>query len=319
MTNEIYQSAVEYEEFHQLADKLAAHKCADDAYIIGERAGGIDLALMGITHGDEVAGLALMNELLRKLLRQRHDNVKLPISLALILGNYQATMKGVRFIERDLNRCFDLRDNTSLEGQRAHQLAPLLQSCRYLIDFHQTAERSAHSFSIFPFSEKNLAWARAVHGDYPIVTRFGAGEQFSAAGMCTDEYVLQQGNIGITIELGQKGYDPPQIKHGLKVACQAVTQVAQVAQVAQGGITTARTPIDLYITAETVNFPDDGVFQLAPDLYNFKPLAKGDLLATFSDQQLTCAIDGYALFPKYHINRSSPPSEICHVLKKLRY
>ena len=311
MTDIIRRSAEEYSAFHTLASKLSARRLADDAYVIGAAPQDevIDLALMGITHGDEVAGLALMNELLRKL----SDDTKLRISLALILGNYQATKRGVRFIERDLNRCFDLGDDATLEAKRAHQLAPLLQRCRYLIDFHQTAARSEHSFSIFPFSEPNLAWARAVHGDYPIVTRLGENRQFSTAGMCTDEYVLQQGGVGITIELGQKSYEQSQVNHALAVALRAITQVEQ------GGITTTdRAVTDLYTLAQTLHYPDDGVFQLAP-MHNFKPLMKGELLATFSNQQVTCAVDGYALFPKYHINRSAPPSEICHVLKKIRY
>ena len=74
--------------------------------------------------GDEVAGLALMNELLRKV---SHAS-ELQISLALILGNYQATQRGVRFVERDLNRCFDLREDETLEAKRAHQLATITKT-----------------------------------------------------------------------------------------------------------------------------------------------------------------------------------------------
>ena len=184
-------------------------------------------------------------------------------------------------------------------------LQPLLKRCRYLIDFHQTACRSEYSFSIFPFSEDNLAWAQAVHDDCPIVTRFDEQRQFSAAGMCTDEYVLQQGGVGITIELGQKGYEQSQINHALKVALQAITQVEQ------GNIATSdRAAANIYTVAQTLHYPDDGVFQLAPELHNFKPLKKGEVLATFSNRQAVCAVDGYALFPKYHLNKSAPPSEI---------
>ena len=53
LTDVIRRSAEEYDAFHTLARSLSARQLVDDAYLFGSlpQDDGIDLALMGITHG----------------------------------------------------------------------------------------------------------------------------------------------------------------------------------------------------------------------------------------------------------------------------
>ena len=71
---------------------------------------GIDLTVMAVTHGNEVAGIAVINRLLEHI----QENVDfLSFSLGIILGNTPASRENVRFRQRDLNRSFDFKGESN--------------------------------------------------------------------------------------------------------------------------------------------------------------------------------------------------------------
>ena len=280
---------------------------AEDAYAIaGNQNHEIDLVLMALVHGNEYGGLAVLNRIIRLL----SSGYPLQIRLALVLGNYRAATSGVRFVDRDLNRCFGQQDHDTHEGRRAIDLSKILAKTRFLVDFHQTFARCLRGFAIFPFSKDNVAFAHHVDQGGAIVTRFDGN--FSVDGQCSDEFVLQRGGVGITVELGQAGFCRSQVTRGFWLACRAL------------GLVNSGQPLpslidiapkrDVYTFAQVVPYRAD--YRLVDGLYNFKRVTRGECLVRTEDDDLNAQNDGYLLFPKYVFK--TPPSELCHVVEKKR-
>ena len=302
----------EFAKFHSNVKKLSA--CGyqvqaeiENGYVIMPPEGeGIELTLMALTHGDEVAGLAVLTELLEFL---RAGVVVLRGGLALVLGNYAAALAGKRFLQRDLNRSFALQDSSEDgEAQRAHEIITLLKRTKHLIDFHQTTEPCMTSFAIFPFQRRSLALAQLVLQEQPVVTRFGG--RFSQDGMCSDEYVQEQGRVAITVELGQKGFDAGQIAQGVLVALRGLASVNT--ELVCGEVT-----VPVYTFTQEVNCSQGSEVELVEGLYNFQKVVQGEQLAVVDGQVVVAEQDGVVLFPKYKFARHHPPSELCHVLQRV--
>ena len=278
-----------------------------DAYAVaGNMNHEIDLVLMALVHGNEYGGVAVLDRIIRLL----SSGYPLQIRLVLVLGNYRAATLGERFVDRDLNRCFGKKDADTHEGRIATELNEILAKARFLVDFHQTVAHCPHSFAIFPFSADNVAFAHHLDPRGAIVTRFGGN--FSADGMCSDEFVLQRGGVGITVELGQAGFCSSQVTRGFWLACRALGLVNS-GQPLPSLIAPTR---DVYTFTQVVPYRAD--YRLVDDLYNFKLVTRGQCLAqTDTDTGvINVRDDGYVLFPKYDFK--IPPSELCHVVEKKR-
>ena len=305
----------EFAKFHssikQLSDNgYQVRREIDNGYLVMPQGKDeILLTLMALTHGDEVAGVAVLNEVVEFL---RAGCMPLRSGLALLLGNYPAALQGKRFVQRDLNRSFAWQEFAAEEGeaQRAQVLATVLQRSKFFIDFHQTTARCTSSFAIFPFQARSLAFTQLVHGEQPVVTRFGG--RFSQDGMCSDEFVQEQGNVGITIELGQKGFDPTQIAQGVLVALRALRHVYAEVDLTEVAVTTP-----LYTFSQVITCPASGEAHLVDGLYNFKKIERGQNLAVVDGKTVVAEDDGVVLFPKYKFDSHRPPHELCHVLKEV--
>ena len=303
----------EFDYFHRNIKQLSScgyqvrEEIADGYLIEPHDSGEILLTLMALTHGDEVAGLAVLNEVVAFL---QAGSVPLRGGLALLLGNYPAALRGKRYVQRDLNRSFARQEIAVLDDEalRARALATVLQRTKFFIDFHQTTARSTSSFAIFPYQQRSLAFAQLVHGELPVVTRFGG--RFSQDGMCSDEFVQERGNVGITIELGQKGFDPTQIAQGVLVALRALRCVHSTASLGNIAVTAP-----LYTFGQVVTCPASGDAQLVDGLYNFQKIVRGQSLAVVDGKTVVAEDDGVVLFPKYEFDRQRPPHELCHVLR----
>lgn len=302
----------EFAKFHSSVRGLSAcgyqvREEIENGYVItppeteGE---GILLTLMALTHGDEVAGLVVLNELLEFL---QEGVVALRGGLALLLGNYAAALAGKRFLQRDLNRSF-ASQGEALEVQRARELTTVLKRTKHLIDFHQTTEPCMTSFTIFPFQRRSLALAQLVLREKPVVTRFSGC--FSQDGMCSDEYVQEHGRVAITVELGQKGFDTEQIAQGVLVALRGLVSV-------NAELVCDEVAVPVYTFAQVINCPQDSEVELVEGLYNFQKVVRGEQLAVVDGQVVVAEQDGVVLFPKYKFARHHPPSELCHILRRV--
>lgn len=272
------------------------------------------LTILGLTHGNEWVGVSVLNRLIT-LLEMGVVNLELPICVA--LGNLDAARKGVRFIESDLNRSFGLSERKTEEHSRAEILEDLLSKTSFLLDIHQTIEPSQSPFFIFPYSEACYKFARCIDDTTPIVTHWG--HPFSKDGQCSDEFVNSKGGVGVTIELGQAGFDFYQESYGLRICLQTIAVVNRI--VKQGEVLkqllSGKVDSHLFTFAETVSYPE-GAVELEQGLKNFQKVSKGQLVAKVDDQPHLLSQDGWMLFPKYVKDNQVRPKELYRILKKIR-
>lgn len=275
------------------------------------------LALMAVTHGNEWAGIGVLNRFAELLLQ---DGLDLQIPIVLALANVEAALANRRYLERDLNRSFRRSSDESLEDRRARELESVLSQVQYLVDFHQTIEASETGFAIFPYIKPSFEFARWVAPELPIVTHWGAS--FSKDGACSDEFVNQNGGVGITIELGQKGFDSYQESLGLQVALRSVGVVQSLlrAEPAQQGWSAWKFKQDpiIYTWEEVIPYPE-GDAKLDEGWYNFKQVEKGQRLGEVNGQDLVAPVSGPVIFPKYLRQAGeSRPKEICRIMRRVR-
>uniref|UniRef100_A0A672M882 N-acyl-aromatic-L-amino acid amidohydrolase n=1 Tax=Sinocyclocheilus grahami TaxID=75366 RepID=A0A672M882_SINGR len=101
------------------------------------------LAVCGGTHGNELAGIYLVREMLKK----RADGTE-PVSVVTVMSNPRAAQLCVRYVETDLNRCFTraalsapVSETSPYEMIRSQELNALLgaqRSVDLLCDLHNT-------------------------------------------------------------------------------------------------------------------------------------------------------------------------------------
>lgn len=165
--------------------------------------------------------------------------------------------------------------------------------------------------------------AQAIAPHQTIVTHWG--KAFSAEGKCTDEYVNAKGGLGLTIELGQNGFDPYQIAVGQEAALWAIT----VATARQNGAAfeeiIKRRPSpepEIYTWAEIIPWPEHGIVRLDPGWTNFQKVKKGQRLGEVDGMDIHSRAEGRILFPKYlspeqqsaNVGR---PTELIRVMRRV--
>jgi succinylglutamate desuccinylase len=272
-------------------------------------------AISAIIHGNEVGGLAALNEIMRSLV---HGTLQITRPLAVFLGNPQAALLGKRYIEKDLNRSFASAGENLHEENRAKILEGILSDCELYLDVHQVTEKSETPFFIYPFSKVGYWLSRSIAPNIPIVTRIG--KSFSKEGMCSDEYVNSRGGRGITVELGQNGFDPFMVGVGVQV------MLGFVRCIEQGfGLNTLikmhdwNHNADVLTWNEVIDYPIDGEIEVVSGLYNFGWVEPGAEIARVNNgDSIQMKQGGYVLFPQYRRDRSLPrPKELIRGLKVL--
>jgi hypothetical protein len=257
------------------------------------------------------------------LLNRGAVNLRLPV--AFLLGNPWAAKENKRFLERDLNRSFNRKDPAAAEELRARDLGAVLKDTAYIVDYHQTSRVSERPFFIFPYGRRSLAFARAVGPRQTIVTHWG--RPFSSEGMCSDEFVNSQGGTGISLELGQNGFDPYQIAVGIECglwALRTVTDELEGRAKDAHPVETRRaaTEAEIYTWADIMPWPAAGTVALDEGWYNFRDVARGQRLGTLDGKPLLATVDGKMLFPKYltaeqQRQLESRPTELCRIMKRI--
>ena len=280
----------------------------------GARGPHIDLLLMALNHGDEVAGLDVLNALCSAL----QDDAAVPtLSIGFLLCNVAAARRGQRFVERDLNRSFDRSDTATLEDRCARAIEPMLALARHSVDLHQTIEPSPTPFFVVGCDEPSLRFAQALAPQNPIVTYWGAGfSQAAGQGRTSDQFIQRRGGISVSVELGQKGFCPQQRELGKQLCLRALALVGALqGGAALGPLSDQLSPI--YSWREVVPYPDGDV-QLRPGLVNFEPVAQGQAMGRVGAQALLAPASGLLLFPKYvHAPEQARPAELYRLLRQL--
>ncbi|PIR22361.1 MAG: hypothetical protein COV44_08090 [Deltaproteobacteria bacterium CG11_big_fil_rev_8_21_14_0_20_45_16] len=160
------------------------------------------LVISAIIHGDEVGTLPALVSLMEEL-----DVGKFEFrgKLSFVLGNIPAARINQRYIDRDLNRSFGLKEVKLDEEKRALELEDLISDADLYVDLHQTIESSLDGFHITAFHKESYEWARIVGRPGKFVTH-DPDEGFSTAGICSDEFAQNRAIPSMSIEFFQKGF-----------------------------------------------------------------------------------------------------------------
>ncbi|RDJ98869.1 succinylglutamate desuccinylase/aspartoacylase domain-containing protein [Paraburkholderia lacunae] len=110
---------------------------------------GAHVMINALTHGNEVCGAIVVDELLRRGLRPRRGRLTLAFANVAAYRSFDsARPDAARFVDQDFNRVWtaavlDDTSRTSSELARARQMRPVLDSVDALLDLHSMHEKSA--------------------------------------------------------------------------------------------------------------------------------------------------------------------------------
>lgn len=305
----------------------AVHEPCADAWIVGnagDGAGRCSLTLLGLIHGNEVAGVAVLNEIAGHLVATGAVS-RMQGAVAFVLGNREAALAGRRFVDCDLNRSFGRNAPKLREERRAREIEDLLKRTDVLLDFHQTSQPSDRPFFIFPYTPGGFEFSRRIAPHAAVVTR--VGERFSSEGMCSDEYVIAQGGIGTTLELGQNGFGLGSVSVGAMAGLRAwvLSQGGALEDTqffaSESALSGCGETGDVWTYSGGVPYPATGSVTVEPGWTNFAYVARGQVLGRCSEAPgVVCAPEsGRILFPAYLTpeqleGRLPRPKEICKIL-----
>ncbi|MEQ1877140.1 MAG: hypothetical protein ABL958_10870, partial [Bdellovibrionia bacterium] len=114
------------------------------------------------------------------------------------------------------------------------------------------------------------------------------------------ERVLEGGGRSVTIELGERGFSPDQVKFGTELALEAI-------RLAMNPPPPSKPMADESIFMITNMIPSRDGAELVTGLVNFMDVRKGEIIARSKTGDLKSPVDGKLLFPKYgELGRVSP-------------
>lgn len=152
-------------------------------------ADGPSLVIMAGVHGNETAGILALQKFITE------DMMLEKGSLTMIFGNPRAIDASVRYVEKNLNRCFYTgQQGTSYEEQRAQEIMPYLDNADALLDLHASNIPDSEPFIIC----ETLALPVARKFDMSILSTGWDAIEPGA----TDGYMFQQDKVGICAECG---------------------------------------------------------------------------------------------------------------------
>ncbi len=157
---------------------------------------GKTLVILAGVHGNEKAGVKAFDKLIPKLKIKKG-------TVFFIYANLKALKQNKRFIDFNLNRCFNnnlsKEIRNSAEGKTALEIIPYLKKANFVLDIHESNSEKSKPFII---SEKNSFYLIKFLPAEIVTTDWGLFYPSSSV-----HYANSHGGDGIAIELGYLG-DP---------------------------------------------------------------------------------------------------------------
>lgn len=255
------------------------------------------LGFLALIHGNEVIGLPIINNLLNSLVS---GTIKADFEIIFALGNVTAAQENKRFIESDLNRSFLKDESITIEEKRAKILeSKVLDECDYVFDLHQTIEPSITPFFMLKYSwVRHLAVVQAVNPGIPTVVTYDSIHQ--AKGVTTNEYLRTKGAIGITIELGEKGFFQNAHDLGFSICLKAIEVFRDPSRFCARTIESlGKFEFPLYQLSGSLKVSGPGT-KLNDGWKNLLPVQGGQQVGTSDSGPIVAEASGLMIFPKYN-------------------
>ena len=237
---------------------------------------GPHVLILGGVHGNEQCGVEAIQTYLKNLQIVKG-------TLRLIIANPKAVELKQRYIEENLNRCFNpLKKVTgSYEEQLAHELKKHMDWADLCLDIHSSNSKESIPFIIA--EENNFAWV----APFPFSLVVSGFDTFEPGG--TDTYMHEHHKVGIGIECGYMG-DVRSAELAKTAARQFLTFVGLLP-----GQALAVPKTFLKITSLYHNVAD---FTLAKVFADFEAVQKGELIGSDGLNEITAKHDGMILFAR---------------------
>ena len=257
-------------------------------------------------HGNEPSGVIALEKVFRTLNRQRPTIAGKVIG---IRGNRAALKKGVRFIDRDLNRTWTeenvasgLRDTN--EKKEMFEIIDVLESQskegftkRYFLDCHTTSSDSIPYISVQEVGQ-NDSWAH----QFPTYIIRGFSDIVFG---CIDHYLSRIGITGFVFEGGQHDSDTSVVNQegmiwlALHHACGLDLETLSDFPEAVEKLRQYRPKQKTFEILYRHHIAAGDNFDMQPGYENFQPISKGEFLATHNGEKILSTWDAFIFMPLY--------------------
>ncbi|WP_192085269.1 succinylglutamate desuccinylase/aspartoacylase family protein [Algoriphagus sp. Y33] len=268
------------------------------------------LLVSGGIHGNETSGVLAIQRVFRKL---QEDKPSLKGKIVGIAGNIVALKKGVRLIDKDLNRVCTLANEERLKAQQSldfheasefNELIKIVEkleneefnSAFHFMDLHTTSSTTAPYISV-NLRERSFDFAKQM--PLPVVKGI---EKYIPGHF--DHYQTLKGHTGFTMEAGQ--HDDPKSVDYHEAAIWIIL-------VNTGMLEKSAIPYDNYYkmlenaSPTNDNFEviyrqeigEDHYFRMDPGYANFTKINQGQRLATLDGETIVSRSKGRVFLPLY--------------------
>lgn len=274
----------------------------------------VSSGFMALVHGNEILGLPILNRTLQNLLS---GQLQTGAELYFALGNVPAALADKRFLEKDLNRCFNENSEETLENQRALVLEKhFLDKLDYLLDFHQTVQKSDTAFFIFQYSSLNcFSHLNLMNTQTPTILQFeNIGDQ---KGLSSDEYIRLRRKFGTTLELAQIGLNQTYFELGYKACEKLILNLAEIKNYKNNCKPFAeKLNYQIFEISNRIVAEEDQSI-LHSQLKNFSFVERGQPIGQSEKGAITSPETGLLLFPKLDqlVNKNQTLAFLCTELQ----
>ncbi len=249
------------------------------------------MIIVSSIHGNEPSGLRALLELKPQL---RKISASLKGEVVGLIGNFKALEHNKRFIDFDLNRMWNPKDDHGqiAEVQEKMELNSIMKGLldgegpRYVLDLHTTSSDSDPFMSIAD-TEINLSFAS--HFSVPTV----AGIERFINGALLD-YISDLGHVGLAFEAGQH-VDPSSVGKHIDFIMEALHHSGIHQSSKFDAIPEGRE----YDIIHRHGITDGDGFVMNPGYENFCPVHKGQVLAHDDNGEIRSPKDGHLFMPLY--------------------
>lgn len=264
------------------------------------------VAIVGGIHGNEVIGAHLIQKFERypELIQRTTLNV-IPL-----LGNPRAFAACKRYMETDLNRCFQLQDlqdptRTSYEDRRAKQIYQLLRPAGQphvdvIVDLHSTTANMGLTLILGSYHPFNLQLAAYLSTISPLVKVFSYTEVHQSSAV-----LRSLCELGLAIEVGAVAQGVLQAERFAETEALVHAVLNYLEAYNNGIILPGLRPLILYEYVETIDYPRTAEGEITAMIHplrqgqDYQPLQPGDPLFLTFDYQVISYHGEPMLYPVF--------------------
>lgn len=250
---------------------------------------GKTVAVFSGIHGDEKVGVIAVRKMMKELKVERGK-------VFLVIANPSAIKKNVRFVSKNLNRCFYTgNQGKTSEDTTARRLMKLLTECDALLDIHAYHDLQGMPFIICPKKDLKLAKifnTTNISFDWKNLER-GA----------TDGYMESCNKPGICLECGVVG----EYKKNLKFAEKSITLFLRYFNLLSGSVNLSKKR-HVFSRPQRIIISNGEKYSFSKNFKSFEKLKTGSIFLKQGNKVYRARKNEIIIFPRSNKKKGE---EIC--------